>query len=520
MVTTSNLRSRRSAAQLHALEVVVREIKVSDHNGQRKYLKDFNQAFRSYQSILDSQQWNEAICAADVLLVGDYHALPMSQRWAGALFEQRTQPGDRPVVLGIETIFSRDQHILDEWWRREIDENELRGRIRFDRDWGYEWGPFYELLTTAREHGEAIYGLDCMPREDLRKIGARDRHAAHKIAEILQRHPNAAIMVLFGESHLAPKHLPRVLREHLPQERVLTVLQNVDALYWQAAGEPREVEWVRVEDDVVCVLNSTPLEKYENYRLCLGRWSREEEELPDAGPTIYNLIDGLLRFLDINRYSAHNGTQPKFLVDLLPEVYCGASEARLRHLLLRATGEEKKLETMLRKVEEQGSVYLPAINALYVREFRMMYAAEEAARFLHHACRGLPLLRNGRAVDTGEPVGRFYARTIEHALAYFGSRVLYPARAPICKDDLTRAACEKLAEEAAHSPRAKFDCAAQEFGYALGSKLYDSYLAGRVTRGALRRFFLADLESPDCARKVCLRVVSGLRARKKTTAEG
>jgi uncharacterized iron-regulated protein len=519
MVTTSNLRSRRSAAQLHALEVVVREIKISDHNSQRKYLKDFNQAFRSYQSILDSKQWNEAICAADVILIGDYHALPMSQRWAGALFEQRSQPGDRPVVLGVETIFSRDQHILDEWWRREIDEHELRQRIRFDRDWGYEWGPFYELLTTAREHGEAIYGLDCIPREDLRKIGARDRHAAHKIAEIRQRHPNAAIMVLFGESHLAPQHLPRVLREYLSQEQVLTVLQNVDALYWQAAGEQRPVEWARVEDDVVCVFNSTPLEKYENYRLCLDRWSREEEERPDAGPTIYNLIDGLLRFLDINRYSSHNGTQPKFLVDLLPEVYCGASGARLRQLLLRAAGEEKKLETMLQRVDVQGSVYLPAINAFYVREFQMMYVAEEAARFVHHACRGLPLLRNGSPIARSAPIDRFYARTLEHALAYFGSRVLYPARASVGTDDLTRAACEKLAEDAARSPRARFDFAAQEFGYTLGSKLYGSYLEGRVSRGALRRLLIADLEKPDSARKACLKVVSGLRSRKKTTVD-
>jgi len=39
------------------------------------------------------------------------------------------------VVLGVETIFARDQHILDEWWRREIDENELRQRIRYDLDW-------------------------------------------------------------------------------------------------------------------------------------------------------------------------------------------------------------------------------------------------------------------------------------------------------------------------------------------------------------------------------------------------
>ncbi len=397
MASISSLRLRRSEAQLHALAGVEREIRVNDPNGRRKYLQDFSQAFRSYESVIDRQQLSADVRRGDIVLIGDYHALPAAQRFAATLLEERAQPGDRPVVLGLETIFSRDQHILDEWWRREIDAEELRQRIRFDLDWGYDWAPFYELLVTAREHADAIYGLDCMPREDLRKIGARDRHAVHKLSEIRQRHPHAVMLVLFGESHLAPGHLPKVLREKLPEERVITVLQNVDALYWRAAGEPAErVEAVRVSQDVVCVFNSTPLEKYENYRLHLSRWGRTDEEGPDLAPTIYNLIDSLLRFLDIDRYSSHNGTQPKFLVDLMPEVYCRASDARLRHLLSRHHADGDETEAMVRHVEERGSVYLPQVNAFYVREFKMMYAAEEAARFLHHACRGLPGREKGR----------------------------------------------------------------------------------------------------------------------------
>src|SRR6266581_2718586 len=240
MANPSHLRSRRSAAHRHALEGVEREIRANDHNGRRKYLKDFSAAYRTYESVLDGTQVQQVVQPADLVLIGDYHALPASQRFASSLLEQRALTGDRPVVLGVETIFARDQHIVEEWWRREIGEHELRERMRFQLDWGYDWDPFYELLVTAREHSDAIYGLDCMPREDLRKIGARDRHAAHKLAEIRQRHPNAVIMVLFGESHLAPGHLPRVLRERLPEERVLTVLQNVDALYWRAAGERLE----------------------------------------------------------------------------------------------------------------------------------------------------------------------------------------------------------------------------------------------------------------------------------------
>src|SRR6202790_395558 len=278
MASTANLRSRRSVAQLHALAGVEREIRAQDTHSRRKYLREFTEAYCGYDSLLDSLEIQRALHAADVVLIGDYHALPGAQRYAASLIEQRALTGDRPVVLGVETIFARDQHILDEWWRREIDEKELRQRIRFDLDWGYDWTPFYDLLVTARDHGEAVYGLDCMPREDLRKIGARDRHAAAKIAEGRLRHPDAVIFILFGESHLAPGHLPREVHHFLPAAKVLTVLQNIDALYWRAAGERADsVEAVRVNDEILCVFNATPLEKYESYRLFLDQWSRSDD---------------------------------------------------------------------------------------------------------------------------------------------------------------------------------------------------------------------------------------------------
>src|SRR5262249_38309408 len=132
MATTTSLRLRRSEAQLHALAGVEREIRANDPNGRRKYLKDFSKTFRSYEAVIDLAEVKQHIMAADIVLIGDYHALPACQRFAATLFEERAQPGDRPVILGVETIFARDQHILEEWWCREIDEEELRQRIRFD----------------------------------------------------------------------------------------------------------------------------------------------------------------------------------------------------------------------------------------------------------------------------------------------------------------------------------------------------------------------------------------------------
>ena len=518
MATTNTLGDRRNAVQRHALAGVQRQVRATDSSGRRKYLRDFSQAFRSYDSVIDARELAETVSAADIVLVGDYHALPTAQRFAASLLEQRAHAGDRPVVLGVETIFARHQHVLEEWWRREIDENEFRERIRFDADWGYEWSPFYELLVTAREHGDAIYGLDCMPREDLRKIGARDRHAVDKIVDIRERHPRAVIFVLFGESHFAPSHLPRHLRERLPDEHVLTVLQNVDALYWRATAERQDrVETVRVNDTVVCVFNSTPLEKYESYRLYLSRCQGEAGQ-PDLVPTIYNFIDSLLSFLDINRYASHNRTQPKFLVDLLPEVYCGSTDGRLRQLLTRATYEPKQIENMLQHVEARGCVYLPSINAFYVREFKMLHAAEEAARFLHHACRGLPLRRNGRPPAAPGPSDRFYIRAIEHTLAYLGSRVLYPARpAELAFEGWTLSpqTCRKLLHDALRGERAQFDAVAQKLGYAMGSELYDAYLRGSVSPAVLRHLFLSHIEEPGKAEKTWGEILHKARSTRK-----
>ncbi|MFZ3264953.1 MAG: ChaN family lipoprotein [Terriglobales bacterium] len=595
MATTGILRSRRSIAQLHALASVEREIRANDPAVGRKYLRDFRDAYRSYQRVLTSGQVRDEIAKAGIVLIGDYHALPNSQRYLASLLRDPALHR-RPLVLGVETIFSRDQHILEEWMRGEIDEAELRQRTRFDLDWGYDWTPFCELLSAARDHAAAIYGLDCMPREDLRRIAARDRHAADKIAEIRRRHRDALILVLFGESHLAPRHLPAMISarqcegrskqsaqsaEPSPESNVsgteterpmLTVLQNVDALYWRAAGEASDrVEAVEIGEHAFCVFNATPLEKYENYRLCLDRW-RRDDSVTDLGPTLYNLIDGLVRFLGINRYSPHNTTQPRLLVDLMPEVYFRDSDALLHRLLSRKGFTAARRRSLLRRIRQRGSVYLAPLNAVYVRQFRMTSAAEDATRFLHQACRGLPyrsaLLRSlpNRNHRSQAPAltseDAFYLAVFEHALAYFGSRVLHPAR-PAFRDaelaelyELTHEDLEQLTalpfadaidaldvinrlrEFDRRNPRraanpgnlAKGNCAApqclaqalafnscqyeyvsEQLGYLTGNDLYDAYVQGRLTPAGVRKLFLAHVHEPGIAREAYSQLLSRLR---------
>jgi heme-binding uptake protein ChaN (Tiki superfamily) len=432
MEKRSKQQSRRTSAQMHALAAVQREIRSHDSVADSLYLREFGDCFQKYEAALSSAQVEAEISEADILLVGDFHALPASQRFAAETLESCAQR--RPVVLGLESVLARDQRILDAWWRREIPEDELRRRLRFEREWGYQWEPVYQLLVTAREHAEGIYGLDCVPRNDMRRIRSRDRHAAAKIRELRDRHSNAVILVLFGESHMAPQHLPKLVGELIPGQRILTLLQNLDALYWQAVSE--QAAAVRIEDNVLCVFNSSPLEKYETYRLCLERWDASQGEEQDYAPAVYNLIFSLARALGFRLDSPRNGIQPRYLSDSLPEV----------------VNLDVNSNPGVTGLEEKTCAYFSESNSLLIREFQIADAAEECTRFLHSACRGKQTIPQE-------------AKTIEDALARFGSRLLCP------------------------------ELEIRDQKRALGDALYEAYVAGRVSRHELRGLFLSHLET-------------------------
>ncbi len=474
------LRFRRSAAQLHALAAVERSIRATDTTGRRQYLRDFSQAFQSYRRVLRSDEVDTRLSESDIVLVGDYHALPASQLYTASVIE-KLAAGGRKVILGVEAVVARDQRILDEWQRGEIDTDELRDRIRFETDWGYDWQPFRELMLRARASGARIFGLDCLPRQDMRSIRARDRHAAVKIAELRHEHPDAVLVVLFGESHLAPNHLPLLVRNLRPQDKAITVLQNIDCLYWLSAGEPQDlVEAVEIRDDVLCAFSSTPLEKYEHYRLCIDRWKQERAGVLDLAPSFYNLINSFFQFLNVNPYSTRGRRSHSFLIDELPEVWCAASDTQLDRLLYRRLNSHAK--SVRSAVNAGGSYFVAGRNVIVASEFRMPWAAEQAVRCVYHACRGT--LPKTQSTEDG-----FYSRVLESALGFFGSKILCPSR-------------KLFPESEIYEPRLRDAGNIRMLGHALGSDLYSAYVRGDVSKRWLRGLFLKDLSKPNMARAV------------------
>lgn len=558
MVSTSFFRlRRRSAGERHALAGVARKIQASDRLLRRKYLRDYNQAFNTYRSLLSSEQLASELLHADILLIGDYHALPASQHFAVEVLQTIHEGGKTPT-LGLEAIFASDQDLLKEWQRQKISDSELRQRLHFDFEWGYEWAPMRELLLAARKLGSAVYGLDCAPRHDLRTITARDRHTAEKIAEMRKQHPESPLVALLGESHLAPTHLPELLRRLRPQDRILTVLQNKDALYWRATAKVNHnARAVRVGQDVVCVFTASPLEKYESYRLCLERWQQERRSGGGFGPTFYNLLDALSKFLNIPKYSCHNGSPPMDLMDSFPEVRSENSIKGFHKYLLRREVSAQQSKESLAQLEERGSCYISQCNTILVQRLDVTAAAEDVSRFLHRACRK-ELFSVIPAAEAIAPGDVFYATTVEHALAYLGSRILNPARPARRERDLYEgynAPPEEIERENVYSYRehmqmidflilhkdfeqnarqyhhhpalinegirysgSKFAYATEQLGQMLGTQLFDAYVEGRISKQSLRALFFKKLKQAGSPQKIYFDLVAKLRCPSKRLA--
>jgi hypothetical protein len=529
---------RRTAAQQLALLQVKREISATDPHGRVKYVRDFSEAFRDYRRALSAAELKQRYSNADVLLVGDYHALAASQEFAASLTGQLAQDG-RPLVLAVEMVFSRDQYVLDEWLRGEINEDEFRAGIRYDDEWGYDWEPFARLLRQARRCGCPIYGIDLNPRGNMRRIAARDRHAAAQIAQIRRAHPEARVLALFGEAHLAPNHLPHWLRVQGPRDRVLTVLQNVDELYWKAAGVLSDsINGVQVADDVLCVFNSTPLEKYESYRIYLEKW-RTEPNRPDLAPTFYNLVDTFLRSMGLEQYSPAAGGHPSALVEDYPEVHARASAREFEKLLARKAVPAAERRPVLEKLRHQGCVYSPKHNLLLVRRFQITNAAEEAVRFVQSECRGAAYSRGPWAGSSH--ADQFYFDVIDRAFITFGARVLLPHHPVLPQTDFP--AFESRLQEPAGRPtpfshrerkemieflvlhkesegRARLradlprviatgiastgkkrEFLVRNLGAMLGVEMHEAYLGGLLSKSYLRSLFFRKVHLPGVARK-------------------
>lgn len=532
------------AFQRHAVSRLRREIHDVDRNGRRRYIREFH---ADYARAEEPSSWDDLVIAcykADIVLIGDYHALPESQQCAARLLEAVAERSTR-TVLALEMVYGRHQRALDAYLRGDLAEEEFLRAVRYEMDWGYDWPSFRRLLDVARRHGMPVFGADCGPRSGFRSIRRRDRYAADRLAGILEAHPGSRLVVVFGESHLARGHLPlqltRRLRKAGLEKRSVIVLQNLEEVAWrQAESGHAGAEVVRLAPDAWCVFNASPIAKYEAYRRLVETWNEEEPDSPvDLTSTVHGIVDLILKFLRVDKFGCRirfpDGRREP-LVDLFPEVHSALEPEDLRAVLEGGGLDADGIAEVSEHVAREGSCYVPRLNAVFIGTMNLAHAGEEAGHFVNQALKGEILAFTPERLAQHD---LFYTGVLEEALGFFGSKLVDPSRNHFFESDfyqyyrkdpaIIRAhtryepeefnaiidfvllhkkfeqSYERYADvpvailEGIRSGPVRANVLVHELGYFLGQQMHDAYRAGLLSRPEILELFRASFRESGSA---------------------
>lgn len=544
------------AIGLRAVAALRSEIGRIDPAARSSYVRAFQKEFAS---IVAESSFDDLVIdcyKADLIYVGDFHALPASQEFAARLLRE-IATRSRRTVLAVEMVYARHQRLLDEWMEGTISEKEFLSRIRYDLEWGYSWEAFSRIFTAARDHGIRAFGIDSAPRNGIRHIRQRDRHMAARLAGIYREIPDAKIVVVVGESHLATAHLPAAVRDALArrneERRAVRVLQNLDGPHWERVRSDRQhIEHVKVGRSVHCVFNATPLEKLEAYRVTIERWDQDrpgDEEI-DLTPTVYNMIDSILKFLGVSKYRKAvrcNGSDRALLVDTYPEIYSSVSAEDFTRMLEAQDLPGEEIDEVRYHMGRNGSCFVPRVNSIYIGQFSLVHGGEEASHFVNHALNG-GLFRSPEMHTSAD---LFYSAVLEEALGFFGSKIIDPSRNHFFETEFYRyyrkspEIIEKetgftfeefrriidfillhkkfersyatydevpaeLLEGIRTDDRRLFSILTHELGYFLGQQLYDGVRAGAISRRDIRALYLKRFERRASALNQYLELIEAL----------
>jgi hypothetical protein len=518
--------------QEQAADDLRRELLGSDGALEHPYSRSFDRMGRDYDSAVSLDELHVAASRARILYVGDFHAVPAYPRFAAALLERSARAAG-PTALGVEFVYTRQQRFLDRRQAGQISDDEFLRCIHYDEEWGYPWEGLRDLLDRARALGVEVIALDVPPRGGFSGLAHRDERVARRIAARVTERPEMRLVVLFGETHLAPGHLPRRVRQRLRRTGLeideIVVLQSPDRLYWMALSRENALpDAVRIDDRTFAVLHTAPLQKYEAYRQVLERWEADvpaEEEL-DLTPSVHHLIELLLQWIGIraSHRLQHRAGWAGELIDVFPEVYSGSQAFEMLGPVLvdqgRTTEELDEARCML---DRRGAVYESRSNALFLRRYLPGLVAGESARFLRAALTGRLFIASEDFA--GDPLAATYGAAYNEALSYLGSRLVDPTaerferdveqtdvgdehetwlEAHLSFESTTRRRPPEFLCERVRRSRPLRRRVARALGRRVGAFLFERVQAGEMEQRELRSLFARRL-APDPLVRLVLR---------------
>jgi uncharacterized iron-regulated protein len=222
----------------------------------RQNLKKISSSAFQYSSI---EKLLHACHESQIVYLGDFHTFDQSSRNLERILKS-LQRKNKKFILCLEMVNADHQVFIDSFLTGNLTEREFLESIDYHQAWRFPWNHYRPLFELAKKNNIPIMGINC--RGSLKE---RDEFAASMLATFLHIDPEARLMVMYGEYHIAHNKIPAEVKKRLPQKNFKQTIihQNLEEMYWRLPHSEK-AEVVQLKTGEFHLQTSPPWIKYES----------------------------------------------------------------------------------------------------------------------------------------------------------------------------------------------------------------------------------------------------------------
>ena len=410
-------------------------LEVSYHlNRQPKAIANYQDAFNNSlpRKALPSsiEELLDRVTPGLTILFGDFHTLASSQRAVLRLINLiKFYKPELKLQLGIEFFRTEHSDLLQDFLSDKATEEELLKKSDYNNTWGFPWKNYRQLLMAAKDLNIQVFAFN-QKRGKSASMKSRDTKIAKKCSEARDSDPSVVQLIVIGEHHLAPAHLPaELVKLGVGAEKILRVFSNIDEYYFQLHKKKIEshTEVMRVDPLTFCILNSAPWIKWKSLSIWVES-SKKNEVFDDEDEDDFNEFEYDSDHLFLNMASQF----AKFLGILLEKKNIENFNLKKTSNILEYLNEMKTsltddkdldVDSICSSFKRKGYLYIPELRAIVLVDDNPHHLAELVG---HHIFSCLLNERSG---------SNFYSSILRHAMGAISSKIYAPTKIMMTEDD-------------------------------------------------------------------------------------
>lgn len=395
----------------------------------QKYHRDQRKSAKRDFEVSDLKVLLKSIQGSDLVYLGDFHSFDQSSRNLERLLRNLVKTKSRKLALGVEFVHIEFQNAINQYLDNLITEYEFLETINYHESWRFPWNHYRIFFQMAKKNNLKIIALNSSGT-----LTERDNTAADIISDYCNENPNTTLLVLFGELHIVPDKLPKLVEDRLPKTNCTIIHQNLDEVYWKSMedGHHEENQIIRFNEFEYSLQTSPPWVKYES----MIYWYENIVEDPDFEIHEYIMDTGLMAF---------NSSVPEnFLyisekvADALQLEIPGAEledfnlydHSRLEYMLDTIEGLEKNpLRTFYKKLLTRGrSFKVPFRSILYCPSYSINRLSFLAGIHIQNIIMKSKDSKHEHVLESGNKGDVLLYFIYKMCMAYFSSKIINPYR--------------------------------------------------------------------------------------------